>query len=158
MKGKPIEVSRLWAAYPVAVPPAVKTRDTPLASSATLVVDMEPPLEEGEKATMMESLDKGSWIWLTRSSAECFNNCTVTPVTLIRVESVRSAFPSTSPMEERWLLPSLPPRKEALPLLLKRCQRRQFGMWSATVSPHVFWPTRMQRLEIILSRQQDRQM
>ena len=26
VKGKPIEVSRLWAAYPVAVPAAVKTR------------------------------------------------------------------------------------------------------------------------------------
>ena len=39
----------------VAEKAAVKTRDTPLASSATPVVDMEPPLEEGEKATIMES-------------------------------------------------------------------------------------------------------
>ena len=144
MKGKQIEVARLWAAYFVAVQAAVKTRDTPRTSSATLVVDMEPPLEEGESS--MKFLD-----WLTRSSAECFRNCALTPLALIRVESVRSALPSTSPMEERRLLPSLPPRKEALPLLLKRCQRRQFGMWSATVSPCVFWQTRMPRLETIQS-------
>ena len=74
MKGKQIEVARLWAAYLVAVQAAVKTRDTPPASSAALVVDIKHPLEEGEKATIMESSMK-FLDWLTRSSAECFRNC-----------------------------------------------------------------------------------
>ena len=126
VKGKQIEVARLWAAFLVAVQAVVKTRDTPPASSAALVVDMELSLEEGEKATMMQSSMK-FLDWLTRWSVECFHNCAVTPVTLIRVESVGSAFPSTSPIEERRLLP-LPPspqRGPSIPVEERHC------LWAA---------------------------
>ena len=109
MKGKQIEVARVWAAYPVAEKAAVKTRDTPPASCGG---QGTPPLEEGEKPTMVESSIK-FLDWLTRSSAERFRNCALTPLTLIRVESVRSALPSTSPMEERRLL--LPPSPQGGP-------------------------------------------